>query len=95
MSEPAPGPESPGEERRDGDAPERVVVTRRRAPRYRSFGVTGALVGIAVGLAVGLLREPQSDYTRQAIAGYFATTLGLVGALLGLALALLVERRRR
>ena len=98
VSEPAPGPEGPDEERRDGDGPERpepVVVTRRRAPRYRAFGVTGALAGIAVGLVLGLVPDLQDDgYTRQAITGYFATAFGLIGALLGLGTALLVERRR-
>ena len=100
VSEPAPGPEGgdqDGEERADGDVPERperIVVTRRRAPRYRAFGVTGALVGVAAGLALGFVPELGAGYTRQAIAGYFATVLGLVGALLGLGVALLVERRR-
>jgi len=101
VSEPAPGPEGTDEERRDGDVPEpteppeRVVVNRRRAPRYRAFGVTGALVGVAVGLVLGLVPDLQGDdYTRQAITGYFVTAFGLVGALLGLGAALLVERRR-
>jgi hypothetical protein len=97
VSEPAPEPEGPGEEGRDGDGPDRpdrIVVTRRRAPRYRAFGATGAVIGVAVGLVLGLVPELAGDYTRQAIAGYFATTLGLVGALLGLGVALLVERRR-
>ena len=92
MSEAAPGPDGGGEEQRD--EPRRVVVTRRKAPRYRSFGLSGAVVGVAAGLAIGLLRPPQGDYTQQAIAGYFATALGLIGALAGLAVALLLERRR-
>jgi hypothetical protein len=96
VSEPAPGPERPADERpEDPGRPERVVVTRRRAPRYRAFGLTGGLVGVAAGLVLGLVPEPAGEYTRQAIAGYFATALGLVGALLGLGVALLAERRHR
>ena len=100
VSEAAPGPEGPessaGAGRRsDGDEPRRVVVTRRRAPRYWAFGVTGALVGIVAGLVLGLSRPPaSSDYTQQAITGYFVAGLGLIGTLLGLVVALLAERRR-
>ena len=95
MSEPAPGAEEPRAERRDdGDDPPRMVVTRRKAPRYRSFAVTGAVVGVLAGLVLGLVPPLVGEYTRQAIVGYFAVSLGLIGALLGLGVALLVERRR-
>ena len=95
VSEAAPGPEKqPEEAPREADE-RRVVVTRRRAPRYRAFGVSGALVGIVAGLALGLSREPEGQYTQAGITGYFVAGLGLIGTLLGLAAALLVERRRR
>ena len=125
MSEAAPGPEAPDQERGtgadrdaagasaadgsaagvdaegrdaagvDGGEPRRVVVTRRRAPRYRAFAVTGGLVGLVVGLAIALSRPPQnSDYTERTIAGYFGVSFMLFGALVGLGVALLAERRR-
>ena len=103
MSEAAP-PAGPGEEpgggrgegRGDGGEPRRVVVTRRRAPRYRAFGVTGLVVGVVAGVTIALARPmpPDPGYTQRAIAGYFGTGLGMIGLLLGLAVALLVERRR-
>jgi hypothetical protein len=90
-AEPAAGPPAGSAEQAE---PRRVWVHRRRAPKYRAFGVSGALLGVAVGLAVGLLKDkPEgADYTTQAIAGYFATIFGLIGALAGLAAALLAER---
>jgi hypothetical protein len=96
VSEAAP-PDEPGEGRTDGDEPRRVAVTRRSAPKYRAFGLTGLLAGVAAGVAValGFDRPENAEYTERAIAGYFGTGLGLIGLLLGLAVALLVERRRR
>jgi hypothetical protein len=99
VSEPAPGAEEPREEAAqdegNGDQPRRVLVTRRKAPRYRSFALTGAAIGVIAGLLLGLVPPLHGqEYTRQAIVGYFTVSLGLIGALLGLGVALLAERRR-
>lgn len=67
----------------------------RRAPRYRAFAITGAVIGVLAGLALALSRPAEADFSLRAIVGYFAAILGLGGALLGLALALLLERRHR
>ena len=66
----------------------------RRAPRYRPFGVTGAVIGVVAGVILALSFTAASNYSMQTIAGYFAAILGLVGALIGLGIAVLIERRR-
>ena len=66
----------------------------RRAPRYRAFGLTGALLGVAVGVVLALSFTVASDYSIQTIVGYFAAIFGLCGTVLGLGLAVLIERRR-
>ena len=91
--------EASTEPRPDGD-PQDVItpgptqLRLRRAPRYRPFGVTGALIGIIAGVILALSFTAASNYTMQTIAGYFAAILGLIGAVLGLAIAVLIERRR-
>lgn len=66
----------------------------RRAPRYRPFGLTGALMGVIAGVILALSFTAASNYSMQTIAGYFAVILGLIGAVLGLGVAVLIERRR-
>ena len=66
----------------------------RRAPRYRPFGLTGALIGVIAGIVLALSFTAGANYTMQTIAGYFAAIFGLLGAVLGLGLAVLIERRQ-
>jgi hypothetical protein len=66
----------------------------RRAPRYRPFGLTGALIGVVAGLILALSFTAASNYSMQTIAGYFAAILGLAGTVVGLGVAVLIERRR-
>jgi hypothetical protein len=73
---------------------ERQLVTRRRAPRYQAFGITGGVIGLLIGLAVGLLGSGDEAYSTRTLVGYFGVTSMLVGALLGLGVAVLTERRR-
>jgi hypothetical protein len=72
---------------------------RRRAPRYGSFLVTGAILGIAIGIALSLVQSlrdsDSSEFSLNTVVGYVAATLGLVGALLGAGLAVLLDRRGR
>lgn len=88
-SEPeAAGPQA-GEPR-----PEPVRYELRRAPKYFSFGLTGAAIGAFAGLVLALAFPISGDYSERAIVGYFAAILGLIGVLTGLGVAVLIERRR-
>lgn len=66
---------------------------RRRAPRYGSFLVTGALLGIVLGVALSFSRPSTGQFSQNSVVGYVAATLGLVGALLGAVIAVLLDRR--
>lgn len=94
MSEPAqdPTPEAPErEEEREGTA--FVQVTRRRAPRFRSFALTGLLLAFVVAGAIAISTPPSDGYSQQALFGYLFCSLGLVFVLLGALVAVLADRR--
>ncbi len=65
----------------------------RRAPRYGSFVVTGAIVGIVLAVVVSYAWSSASEFSQNSVVGYVAATLGLIGALLGAVLAVLLDRR--
>jgi hypothetical protein len=67
----------------------------RRAPRYGSFVVTGALAGIVLGVVLSLSQPATGQFSQNSVIGYVAAILGLVGALAGAALAVLLDRRGR
>ena len=80
----------------DGAPPEREAVRYgrfRRAPRYGSFVVTGAAVGVVIAVILSLSRPATGEFSRNSVIGYLAATLGLLGALLGAAVAVLLDRR--
>jgi hypothetical protein len=66
----------------------------RRAPRYRSFCLTGVILGVVIGLVLALSHPANGDYSARTIAAYFAVICGLIGGFAGLATALLLERWR-
>jgi hypothetical protein len=66
----------------------------RRAPRYGSFVVTGAVVGVAIALILSLSRPATGEFSQNSVVGYVAATLGLLGALAGAGVAVLLDRRR-
>lgn len=74
--------------------PSPTQLRLRRAPRYRPFGITGAVLGVLAGVVLALSFTAASDYSMQTIVGYFAAIFGLIGAVVGLGVAVLIERRR-
>ncbi|MFB9376800.1 hypothetical protein ACFFKU_03675 [Kineococcus gynurae] len=99
MSSTTPEPaqsEQPGPPEDEATEPEGtgfVQVTRRRAPRYRSFMVTGALIALAISGGIALTTPPSGGYSQQALFGYLLVSLGFFFVLLGGLLAVLSERR--
>lgn len=63
----------------------------RRAPRFRAFLWTGALVGLVLGLVVGLIVFPSDD--RGWTLAIFVTELAAAGVLIGAVVAVLLDRR--
>jgi hypothetical protein len=93
---PGPAGPPPASSAADPAAADPAAATRlrlRRAPRYRRFGLTGALIGVIAGVILALSFPVASNYSMQTIAGYFAAILGLIGTVLGLGLSVLIERR--
>jgi hypothetical protein len=70
-------------------------VRLRRAPRYRAFVLTGALVGVLVGLVVSRFSPTDPGYSGGSTFGYLAVVLGLIGSVLGGTAAVLIERSQR
>ena len=71
-----------------------VQVTRRRAPRYRAFVLTGIGVAALVSLVTALVSSPADGYSQRQLFGFLLVSLGVVGAIVGGLVAVLVERRR-
>ena len=84
----APGPDS------DPEGTAFVQVTRRRAPRYRAFVLTGIALAALVSLVAAVVSDPADGYSQRQLFGFLLVSLGVVGAILGGLVAVLVERRR-
>ena len=70
-----------------------VRVQVRRAPRYRPFVLTGAVLGVAVGLVVSLVFGTSIErFSTPVLVGYLAAIGLLVGGVLGAGAAVLAER---
>jgi len=70
-------------------------VTMRRAPRYRAFIGTGAVVGAVFAVVLVGVFPDDGHFSTGAVLGYLGVALALLGALLGGAVAVLLERPRR
>jgi len=71
-----------------------VQVTRRRAPRYRAFVLTGIGVAALVSLVIAVVTPSADGYSSRQLFGFLLVSLGAVGAILGGLVAVLAERRR-
>lgn len=97
--EPSSEPSSEPSAERAGDRsrePRTIEVgSVRRAPRYRAFLLTGAVVGFAAGLVVAVLAPgvAGSPFTDRTVAGFLGMALGLLGALIGGTVAVVADRR--
>jgi hypothetical protein len=73
-----------------------VQVRLRRAPRYRAFVATGALLGALAGIVARLLLgDSGSVFSSATTTGYLAAIGLLLGGLLGAAVAVLADRPSR
>jgi len=77
----------------DDAGPRRLAL--RRAPRYRAFIGTGAIIGVVLAVVLTALFPDDGRFSTASVMGYLAVSLALVGGLLGGAVAVLVERPRR
>ncbi len=88
-----PSDEREGQGARDGSEQVRLVqVTRRRAPRFRAFVLTGVVLALAAAAVVALTTDPAGGYSRRALFGYLFVVLGLAGGLLGGLVGVLADR---
>ena len=68
----------------------------RRAPRYRAFVATGAVLGVVAGVLVAVvLAGGDSIFSMGTVVGYVGAIGLLLGALAGAAAAVLADRPRR
>jgi hypothetical protein len=95
VSEQAPSPSTGGspQERPEEEVTGFVQVTRRRAPRFRAFALTGVVVAFIVAGAFSLTSEPSDGYSQQALFGYLFCSLALLFVIVGAGIAVLVDRR--
>jgi hypothetical protein len=79
-----------------GETPRPVQVRIRRAPRYRSFVVAGAVLGVIVAVVTTtVLGDGDPRFSPSTVTGYLAAIGLLIGGLLGATVAVLVDRPRR
>jgi hypothetical protein len=65
----------------------------RRAPKFRAFLLTGAVIGFVIGLLLSLSGAPVPNYGAVQVVGFLGLGCAAVGALLGGIIAVLLDRR--
>jgi hypothetical protein len=79
-----------------GGEPRPVPVRIRRAPKYRSFVLAGAVIGVLAGvITTAVTGNADARFSPTTVMGYLGAIGLLIGGLLGAAVAVLVERPRR
>ena len=66
-------------------------VTVRRSPKYLTFIITGAVIGVIVAGVIGLM-IPEQQRTAEPVVTYLIAYIGGIGAVLGIVAALIVDR---
>jgi hypothetical protein len=93
------GPDRTGAREPEPGSPAQAVrprlATLRRAPRYRSFIVTGAVLGFLLALLLVQLFPDDGRFSTNSVVGYVGVTFALIGGLIGGGVAVLLERPRR
>ena len=66
-------------------------VTVRRSPKYLTFIITGAVIGVIVAGVIGLT-IPEQQRTAEPVVTYLIAYIGGIGVVLGIVVALIVDR---
>jgi hypothetical protein len=66
-------------------------VTVRRSPKYLTFIITGAVIGVIVAGVIGLM-IPEQQRTAEPVVTYLIAYIGGIGVVLGIVAALIVDR---
>jgi len=66
-------------------------VTVRRSPKYLTFIITGAVIGVIVAGVIGLT-IPEQQRTAEPVVTYLIAYIGGIGVVLGIVVALFVDR---
>jgi hypothetical protein len=66
-------------------------VTVRRSPKYLTFIITGAVIGVIVAAVIGLM-IPEQQRTAEPVVTYLIAYIGGIGVVLGIVVALIVDR---
>jgi ATP/ADP translocase len=66
-------------------------VKIRRSPKYLTFMITGAVIGVIVAGVIGLT-IPEQQRTAEPVVTYLIAYLGGIGVVLGIVAALIVDR---
>ncbi len=74
-----------------GSAPVRYRV--RRAPKFRAFLLTGAILGLVIGVLIDVLGPTDPRIQATSSLAFFAVVGAAVGACLAAIIAVLLDRR--